>query len=530
LAEIDAIIANCTRHDGTSGEKGLAGYTSFALCGLASFLSFYAEADPSLLAGWLRAHPKLARAWTFHLDTWCLDAYYPTCGDAGGFARPFTEYPALRLPGRPRLGAQNIPPSQVAPSMYLFLWQLWQASGDDRYAQLLWRLNADSAEQLPRAFVALDEPALQAELAAAAAAAAGRPQAGVDLQDWHLAIQHAGADDRRRTLWLDYDSGGLHGHRDALNLGLFAYGLDLLPDFGYPPVGFAGGWTAPKAKWYISTAAHHTVVVDRCDQNINGWHCDTAGDYVATYDQTIRTETSAWIDAPPCRGMRCAVDAYNACTVYDRCAIMVDIDDDDFYIVDVFRVVGGSEHVKFVTSQFATLTTDIELAAIDPLDFGEAAQLRNWRWADRPGTPWHAAFAIDDRFGVGTGGGPVALHYTDLTAAAAAATCEAWVVWGRHDRNPTEEAWVPRLAVCRHAPLGGPPLASCFVAVLEPTAGERRVARITRAPTAAMDVALIVELADGRVDRLLLRDGDGAGMPAGWPAMAPGGFAFARGR
>ena len=52
-----------------------------------------------------------------------------------------------------------------------------------------------------------------------------------------------------RAAWLDYDSGGRHGHADALNLGLFAKGLDLLPDFGYPPVQY-GGWGAPRPVVY----------------------------------------------------------------------------------------------------------------------------------------------------------------------------------------------------------------------------------------------------------------------------------------
>ena len=31
-----------------------------------------------------------------------------------------------------------------------------------------------------------------------------------------------------------------------MNLGLFARGLDLMPDLGYPPVQF-GGWDSPRA-------------------------------------------------------------------------------------------------------------------------------------------------------------------------------------------------------------------------------------------------------------------------------------------
>ncbi len=46
-----------------------------------------------------------------------------------------------------------------------------------------------------------------------------------------------------------------------MTLGLFARGRDLLPDFGYPPVQH-GGWSTPEVAWYLSPAAHNTVVVD----------------------------------------------------------------------------------------------------------------------------------------------------------------------------------------------------------------------------------------------------------------------------
>ena len=49
-----------------------------------------------------------------------------------------------------------------------------------------------------------------------------------------------------------------------MNLGFFAKGLDLLPDFGYPRVQY-GGWRSGKAKWYTMSAAHNTIVVDRKD-------------------------------------------------------------------------------------------------------------------------------------------------------------------------------------------------------------------------------------------------------------------------
>ena len=87
----------------------------------------------------------------------------------------------------------------------------------------------------------------------------------VNKQEWHLAILRSGKGKDARAMWLNYDAGGGHGHCDGMNLGLFAKGLDLMPDFGYPPVNF-GGWDSPRAVWYRMTAAHNTVTVDGQNQ------------------------------------------------------------------------------------------------------------------------------------------------------------------------------------------------------------------------------------------------------------------------
>ena len=76
----------------------------------------------------------------------------------------------------------------------------------------------------------------------------------VNKTEWGLAILRSGEGADARALWVDYDSGERHGHADGMTIGLFAKGLDLLPDFGYPPVQY-GGWTAPRSMWYMQTAA-----------------------------------------------------------------------------------------------------------------------------------------------------------------------------------------------------------------------------------------------------------------------------------
>ena len=137
----------------------------------------------------------------------------------------------------------------------------------------------------------------------------------VNKQQWHLAILRSGEGENERALWLDYDSSGNHSHSDGMNLGLFAYGMDFLPDFGYPPVQF-GGWDAPRARWYMTTAAHNTVVVDESngstgarevpwDGRLELWEPDGQQAQVVsvncprTYPQTqVYQRTCALVDLP----------------------------------------------------------------------------------------------------------------------------------------------------------------------------------------------------------------------------------------
>jgi short-chain Z-isoprenyl diphosphate synthase len=75
---------------------------------------------------------------------------------------------------------------------------------------------------------------------------------------------------------------------------------------------------------------------------------------------------------------------------YSRAALLIYIDEDDFYILDYFRVVGGSDHAKFVHSGFGTMTTH-GLVLSPGEDFGYGTLLRNFQ---RPPEELAAIFEI----------------------------------------------------------------------------------------------------------------------------------------
>jgi hypothetical protein len=446
----------------------------------------------------MKDFPDLKKTWRFHIDTWCLQAYYPSCGDAGNFAKPIKDYPALELPNSPRLGALTFPRTALAPSQLLFLYRLYQATEDPAYVQLMVMSN-NGLNDLPQSLSPVDSKAIQKDIAAVIDehGSVFNTQSK-DFKDWHLALQRSGKDQNERVLWLAYDNRGMHGHNDALNLGLFSHQLDMLPDWGYPPLGFSGGWQLPKANWYLSTAGHNAVLVDREDQNVVSWKCLTDQDYICEYDSDITAETTLWIDESDCHGMRCRVNAYSQCSQYDRLAVMIDIDESRFYILDIFRVIGGSEHVKFTHTQFADLATPSLNLTSSEEDFGPNAQMRNFQWDSEPGNPWSADWTIDDKYGAGTGD-PVHMRYTDLTTGAVAGRHDAWIAWGE-ERFPTRETWIPRIMVKRE----GENLQSCFVSILEPYADTPAIASVTRTSGEYdLDVELTIRLTDGRTDHIL---------------------------
>ncbi len=515
-AMLDAILDRATAVDGVTGEKGLSAYGALAVRATASLVEEYARMAPEFLPQALQRHPRLHDLLRFHLDTWCLWKYYPSCGDAGGLVRPSGGYmQGSFFPRSPGLG----------PSTYTLMWRMWKLTGDDALVQLAYRENGHSVADLPHDLFAEDAETVQREIAETIARVGEVPKLGsVNKQEWHLAILRSGQGADERALWLDYDSGDrspgdFHSHADGLNLGLFARGLDLLPDLGYPPVQF-GGWEAPRGVWYSMTAAHNTVVVD--GENLRRG----AG------------RTTLWADGETFRVIRASapdlVDGPQAAAEhpqFERTAALIDISASEFYVVDVFRVIGGSDHAKFTYSHYGQLSAP-GLSLEPAPDFGHDTQTRSFMVDPKPAVGWSADWKIEDRLELLPPGSDMHFRCTDLSGDVQAATAQAWIATGYY--GPDAETWIPLLMVRRQAcPLAGgeraaglpafggraslAALASTFVTVLEPYEKTSSIIGIRRLPLRSesgarfpdANAAVEVKLADGRSDLLVAADVEG---------------------
>ncbi|MCX7597721.1 MAG: hypothetical protein N2512_02475, partial [Armatimonadetes bacterium] len=268
--------------------------------------------------------------------------------------------------------------------------------------------------------------------------------------------------------------------------------LNLLPDFGNPPLQF-GGWGSPRAMWYHITASHNTVLIDRASQ------------------QVAQGTTRLWGDGEGVHLIEAAAPAVYSAPQYSRTVVLVDVSETDFYAADIFRVVGGSEHTKFVQGPPGKVAVEgLSLAPAE--DFDHGALLRDLRLDSAARLGWSADFAVEDIRGYLPAGRQVRMRYTDMTNQAAAGVCEAWAA---ASFNTTEEYWLPRLVIQRQ---GEAPLCSNFVAVLQPYADGSRspVATIRRLgiearrglPYGDAAVALEARLADGRRDLIVSADAE----------------------
>lgn len=487
-AEIDAMLEEATAVDGVTGEKGLSAYSSGVIQSLAEFLETWARIDPDLLPHLLARHPRLAQTYRFHIDTLCLGRFYPQVGDCGYFDNSGESYLGVRFQRAGEAATLFDPWPPV--SMYSFLWRLYQLTGDEAYVQVLVGANGSRCDDLPRDLFASDPEAMQQQAAAIVARSGTEPQlASVNKREWHLAILRSGQGERARAAWLKYDAGMRHSHADALNLGLMAYGLDLLPDFGYPPVQY-GGWRNPRADWYRITASHNTVVVD----GNPGWEMNGAG------------ETTLWLTGQTVQAVRASAPQVLKAPQFERTIALVDVSDDDFYLLDITRVVAGREHAKFSHSTFGQ-ASPIGLRLQPTPDFGHEALLRGFQLDPKAQPGWSLDWSIWPH---NQPNGDLHLRLTELTNTCEGGLCEAWVA--PHGFEGNAEAWIPCAVSIRRAEQA--PLCSTFISVWEPYIATRSLSTIRRLvltnpsgePLPEGDVALEITLTDGRRDVWLCRD------------------------
>lgn len=324
------------------------------------------------------------------------------------------------------------------------------------------------------------------------------------------AKQYVGARDTQRALWMYYGRNTGHGHRDTLNLGLYAFGIDLSPDLGYPEA--ANSTNTHRAEWMNNTISHNTVVVDKAKQQAQ-WVAEPKH-----YDDSSMVKLID-VEAPK---------PYPQTDLYKRTSAMIRVDDLHSYVVDFFRVRGGDDHhFSFHGAEGQVTTEGLNLVpqsggsyAGEDVPFGERPEndsvtgsgytgpgfhwLGNVERDTNPSEQFSVDWDINDTWKVMAPDADPHLRLTMLGQYGNVALAD-----GIPSRNRPGNPESLRYMIVHNE---GENLETNFTAVLEPYDGERFVQSIEAAPVTTVDgtevsameaKAVKITMKDGRTDVII---------------------------
>jgi hypothetical protein len=273
------------------------------------------ESSPSYSSGWclnfyqvaellpklgveIWDNPKLKKMADVGIDMTIAGRFGPCIGDSGGWQGS---------------GPIGITSHLQGPAFMRY--------GDVRHAQALARINAKSRDLFIDDF---DEQRVAAVVAEHGTELELNTR---DLGGYGLAILESGDAEHRRGAAMYYGfAGGGHGHQDRLNIQMWAFDRAMMTEDGYPtPFTRVDFW-----RWrQTGTYKHYCVVVDETTQTSLD-----AGDL----NTLVATPTVQLMDAS-------AAAAYpGMVSLYQRTSALIDISPQDGYLLDIFRVRGGSQH------------------------------------------------------------------------------------------------------------------------------------------------------------------------------------------
>jgi hypothetical protein len=368
---------------------------------------------------------------------------------------------------------------------------------DPAIAVAVYRANHNSGKGLGRNILSRDPDRIGDEIQKIGQTAGPRPEGGDLLSGFGLATLENGAGKNGIALACNFGRTINHGHLDQLNFDLLAFGNWLAPDQGYPEM--ATNWPS-RLEWTRNTLSHNTVVVDQKPQEEN-W-----GGHVRLFEQQPGFGVFQ-IDAPA---------AYPQCTRYQRTMLLIRTPDNNSYVVDIFRVAGGRDHLysfhgppgdvsarglNLVSQPDGTYAGEnILLAAhADGFPLGYS-YLYNIRRDSHPSSQFQLDWKAASGYRAITAKDDVHLHFFGLTDCDDVALADG--------DPPQNKVGNPRRLKYLLLHRTGANLTSMFVSVLEPYRHTPFIRTVSRLDTYKNQIAIRIEFTDGHVDDVLCNFSD----------------------
>lgn len=304
-------IINSTHRDGGGHES--AGYNTIKLdfIRVNRLMEQIRQRQPERFAADLYPdlfdNPKGKAIFDHHIDMLVDSRFIVNVGDAGNLSAPSRhDKPMVSF-----IGPQNLYAVQrygdprharacTAPDGSLALGELWEPYPEERIRELLAK---------PEAQIVRDSRL---------------------LDGYGIGILESGAEGQRRAVALNYSNLRGHQQQDELFLSFWARGVELLDDIGYPRT-----WDH---RWQFdaNSLAHNTVTVDETQSNPTKF--GGMGRLFAVHDGVQVLSASH----APYRGV--TLPSGGDVDLYERTVVLVDIDAERFFVVDLFAVGGGMQH------------------------------------------------------------------------------------------------------------------------------------------------------------------------------------------
>jgi len=311
---------------------------------------------------------------------------------------------------------------------------------------------------------------------------------------------------KETAVYMYYGKSTAHGHFDNLNLALYSYDVDMMPDLGYPE--FTDAYDMHRRYLVDHTISHNTVMVDNRAQG------DVNVAIPVLYDSSDLVKLIS-VESPK---------VYPGLKDYRRTTAAIKCGDGEYYLADFFTVKGGSNH-KYILHGAESSSVDtagITLKAQEggtllnekgeygkPNDASGMQWFRNVKRGENPENGFTVDWSVVDTWGYATAQN-IHLKVTLLGDYDKATLADA--------TPPSNKPGNPEALTYLFVEREGKDLASMFNSVIEPYAGESKISSVCEVPvyekggktdvTSEYLKACKVELVNGRVDYIVYNGGD----------------------